>query len=106
MSITYNEVLNRLIEERKHLGLSQMEMAQFVYITQSNYSKVEKGLHRLSFKELKGLSQTDIDLMYIFTGNRCNGKYIDYFQNIHVRNFIVIYLLCIHMQFCRIVTQM
>lgn len=80
MSITYNEVLNRLIEERKHLGLSQMEMAQFVYITQSNYSKVEKGLHRLSFKELKGLSQTDIDLMYIFTGNRCNGKYIDYFQ--------------------------
>ena len=47
MSASYNEVLKRLIEERKNLGLSQMEMARLVYITQSNYSKVEKGLQRL-----------------------------------------------------------
>lgn len=49
MSATYNEVLKRLVEERKRLGLSQQEMARLIYITQSNYSKVEKGLHRLSY---------------------------------------------------------
>lgn len=37
MSATYNEVLKRLIEERKRLGLSQQEMARLVHITQSNY---------------------------------------------------------------------
>ena len=56
MSATYNEMLKRLIEERKRLGLSQQQMARLVHITQSNYSKVEKGLHRLSYEELKYLS--------------------------------------------------
>ena len=66
MSATYNELLKRLIEERKRLGLSQKEMAHNIYITQSNYSKVEKGLQRLSFEELKYLSKTNIDIVYIF----------------------------------------
>ena len=80
MSATYNEVLKRLIEERKRLGLSQQEMARMVHITQSNYSKVEKGLHRLSYEELKYLSKANIDIFYIFTGYRCAGKYVEYFQ--------------------------
>ena len=80
MSATYNEVLKRLIEERKHLNLSQQEMARMVHITQSNYSKVEKGLHRLSYEELKYLSKVNIDIFYIFTGYRCAGKYAEYFQ--------------------------
>mgnify|MGYP003496293445 FL=1 len=80
MSATYNEVLKRLIEERKRLGLSQKEMAQLVHITQSNYSKVEKGLHRLSYEELKYLSKAKVDIFYIFTGYRCVGKYVEYFQ--------------------------
>lgn len=37
MSATYNEMLKRLIEERKRLGLSQQQMARLVHITQSNY---------------------------------------------------------------------
>ena len=80
MSATYNEVLERLIEERKRLGLSQQERASLVHITQSNYSKVEKGLHRLSYEELKYLSKANIDIFYIFTGYRCSGKYVEYFQ--------------------------
>ena len=80
MSATYNEVLERLIEERKRLGLSQQEMASLVHITQSNYSKVEKGLHRLSYEELKYLSKANIDIFYIFTGYRCSGKYVEYFR--------------------------
>ena len=80
MSATYNEMLKRLIEERKRLGLSQQQMARLVHITQSNYSKVEKGLHRLSYEELKYLSKVNIDILYIFTGYRCAGKYAEYFQ--------------------------
>lgn len=80
MSATYNEVLKRLIEERKRLGLSQDEMARLVYITQSNYSKVEKGVHRLSYEELKYLSKSKVDIFYIFTGYRCAGKYVEYFE--------------------------
>lgn len=33
MSATYNEMLKRLIEERKRLGLSQQQMARLVHIT-------------------------------------------------------------------------
>lgn len=80
MSATYNEVLKRLIEERKRLGLSQQEMARLIYITQSNYSKVEKGLHRLSYEELRYLSKANVDIFYIFTGYRCARKYVEYFQ--------------------------
>lgn len=76
MSATYNEMLKRLIEERKRLGLSQQQMARLVHITQSNYSKVEKGLHRLSYEELKYLSKANIDIFYIFTGYRCAGMQI------------------------------
>ena len=81
MSATYNELLKRLIEERKSLGLSQKEMAHNIYITQSNYSKVEKGLQRLSFEELKYLSKTNIDIVYIFTGCKCTGKYVEHFKH-------------------------
>lgn len=80
MSATYNEVLKRLIEERKRLGLSQQEMARLVHITQSNYSKVEKGLHRLRYEELKYLSKANVDIFYIFTGYKCAGKYVNYFR--------------------------
>ncbi len=80
MSASYNEVLQRLIEERERLGLSQKEMAQIVHITQSNYSKVENGLHRLSYEELKYLSKAKIDVYYIFTGYRSVGKYVERLQ--------------------------
>jgi len=80
MSATYNEMLKRLIEERRRLGLSQREMSRLVYITQSNYSKVEKGVHRLSYEEVKYLSKAHVDIFYIFTGYRCARKYVEYFQ--------------------------
>lgn len=80
MSASYDEVLRRLTEERKRLGLSQKDMAQIVHITQSNYSKVEKSLHRLSYEEVKYLSKAKIDVYYIFTGYRSSGKYVENLQ--------------------------
>ncbi len=80
MSASYEEVLKRLIEERGRLGLSQNDMAQIVHITQSNYSKVENSRYRLSYAELKYLSESEIDIYYVFTGYKSAGKYIERFQ--------------------------
>lgn len=80
MNETYDDFLYRLREQRKQLGLSQEQMAQRVHKTQSNYSKVELGLQRLSYEELKYLSESGIDIYYIFTGFRGSGKYTDFLE--------------------------
>ncbi len=77
MSATYNDVLMRLNEERVRLTLSQNEMTRIVHMTQSNYSKVEQGLRRLSYNELKCLCDSEIDIYYVFTGYRSEGKYTE-----------------------------
>lgn len=82
MDTSYQEVIKRLIEERKNYGLSQKEMATIVHITQSNYSKVEKRLYRLSFEQLKYLSKSKLDIFYISTGRRGNRKHIHYFEEL------------------------
>ncbi len=81
MSLTYNEVVKRLKEERNRLSLSQKELGRFVHITQSNYSKVEKALRRLSFYELKYLCDTEIDVHYSFTARRGNDHYDEVLGN-------------------------
>lgn len=73
MRAIYNEVLVRLKEQRCELSLSQNEMARFVHMTQSNYSKVELALRCLSFGELKYLCESPIDIYYIFTGIRSDN---------------------------------
>lgn len=78
MSATYNDVLERLKEERNRLLLSQNEMARIVHMTQSNYSKVELGLRRLGYDELKYLCESQLDVYYIFTGYRSSRKYMEF----------------------------
>ncbi len=75
MSVFYENVLKRLIEERRRLGLSQREMGRLVRLDQSNYSKVEMGNRRLNYHELKRLGDSQADLYYIFTGKRYDGRY-------------------------------
>lgn len=79
MKATYIDVLKRLKEERNRLGLSQKDMGQRIRINQSNYSKVELGLRRLSYYELKYLCESDVKVHYVFTGQRSTGKYFDFF---------------------------
>lgn len=80
MSGTYDDLLIRLVNERRRLSLSQKEMGRFMRMSQSNYSKVELGKRRLSYYELKYLCDSEIDLHYVFTGKRCSLKYQDYFE--------------------------
>ncbi len=89
MSATYNEVLIRLIEERKRLGLSQKEMARLVYITQSNYSKVEKGLHRLSYEEVKYLSKAKVIFSIYLQDIDVPESMLSIFRRTHMLNCVV-----------------
>lgn len=79
MCISYNDVLKRLIEERNHMAWSQKEMSQHIHMNQSNYSKVELGLRRLSFYEVKQLYEAGIDVFYIYTGQRDSGRHANFF---------------------------
>ena len=80
MSTTYNDVLERLKEERCRLSLSQKEMGQWARMTQSNYSKVELGTRRLSYHELKYLCKSEADMHYVFTGIHGNNQYTEFFS--------------------------
>ncbi len=81
MHIAYEDVLKRLKEERNRICWSQKEMSQCVRMSQSNYSKVELGLRRLNYYELKCLSESDVDLHYIYTGQKGSDRYKDFFCN-------------------------
>ncbi len=80
MSIAYENVLKRLKEERLRLSWSQKEMSQCVRMNQSNYSKVELGLRRLNYYELVYLCESNIDVHYIYTSQKCSGRYIKFFE--------------------------
>lgn len=77
MSTTYNDALIRLKEERCRLALSQNDMARYIHVNQSNYSKVEQGLRRLSYNELTCLCDTAVDMHYVFIGQRGNSYYLE-----------------------------
>ncbi len=78
MSMSYQDVLQRLIEERYRMSLSQMEMSHLLRMDQSNYSKVELGFRRLSYSELEHLCESDADVHYIYTGLKSIGQYVDF----------------------------
>lgn len=80
MCISYKDVLKRLIEERNRLAWSQKEISQHIHMNQSNYSKVELGLRRLGYYEVKRLYEVGVDVYYIYTGQRSSGRYADFFE--------------------------
>jgi len=49
----YRAVLNRLVQERKRLGLSQHEVAELTNLNQSEISKIENFERRLDVLEFK-----------------------------------------------------
>ncbi|QCR35677.1 helix-turn-helix domain-containing protein [Nissabacter sp. SGAir0207] len=52
-SPVYSELIDRLAEERKRLGLSQFEVATALNLTQADISKIEHKERRLDVLELK-----------------------------------------------------
>ena len=80
MSDDYNRVLGRLKEERERMSLSQREMCQHVGMSQGQYCKIENGEQHFSFDEVKALSESGVDVHYIFTGQKANSRYIIEFE--------------------------
>ena len=70
MSIEYQKFCERLKEERVRISLSQMEISRLLRMTQSHYSKAELGKRRLSYYEIQCLCETNVDVYYVFTGER------------------------------------
>jgi len=75
MSIGYQDVLERLKEERLKKNKTQEQMGKMMRMTQSHYSKVEQGKKRFSYYETLCLCEMDVDSFYIFTGKRGEEKY-------------------------------
>ena len=90
MSSSYNNVLARLKEQRLSRSLSQNEMAQIVHMTQSNYSKVELALRRLSFDELKCLCDSPIDVHYNLQGQKAAAGTVIFCIAAVIGNYAVI----------------
>ena len=79
MSATYQNFVERLKEERLRLVLSQAELGRRLRMGQSHYSKVELGTRRFTYYETQCLCETDVDIYYIFTGNKCDIEVDDFF---------------------------
>ena len=70
MSADYNIFLQRWKEERRRCGLTQQQLCRYADMKQSTFSKAEAGQRRFSYRELRGVCASDMDIYYIFTGNK------------------------------------
>ena len=78
--MTYQDVLKRLKQERLRNQWSQMRMSQCMRMSQSHYSKAELGIRRLTYYELQFLCDSEIDVHFVFTGNKRENSDYDFFQ--------------------------
>lgn len=91
MCVTYQNVLERLKEERIRQQWSQTQMSQHMKMSQSHYSKAELGNRRFSFYEIQYLCESTIDVHYIFTGYKCPYK-SDAFEEMYSYTELICYM--------------
>ncbi|MFR4350154.1 MAG: helix-turn-helix domain-containing protein [Roseburia sp.] len=80
MSMLYENVLKRLREERIRLQLSQEQVSSRVRMSQSHYSKAELGTARFTYHEIQHLCESDMNVYYVFTGQRPEDTYARPFE--------------------------
>lgn len=64
----YDGVCKRLIQYRKEMNLSQIEMGNRFGVSQGYYCKLEQGTHTISFSNLRLFWKTGGDVYYLITG--------------------------------------
>ena len=67
----------RLAEERKRLGLRQAEFASLVGTDVPKQSLYETGRRELRADYLARLADAKVDVVYILTGQRAEGEWLD-----------------------------
>lgn len=70
MNSNYKNFALRLKEERIRCGLTQQQLCNYIGVPQSSLSRTETGYIRFTYPRLRYLSDADIDIFYVFTGNR------------------------------------
>lgn len=99
MSISYQNVLDRLKEERLSKNLSQLEMGQIMRMSQSHYSKAELGIRRFSYYETQYLCESEVDSHFIFTGKRCSDRYKYIWERCSYDELVnLFYILCLSIE--------
>jgi len=68
---------SRLAEERKRLGLKQAEFADLVGTDVPKQSLYENDKRELRADYLARLARVDVDLVYVLTGQRSEGEWLD-----------------------------
>ncbi len=66
----------RLAEERKRLGLKQAEFAELVGTDVPKQSLYENDRRELRADYLARLAQADVDIVYVLTGRRSEGEWL------------------------------
>lgn len=85
MNTSYQNVLERLKEERLARSWSQDQISQKLKMSQSHYSKVELGNRRFTYYEVQDLYELELDAHYIFTGQRGSIREDVFFSNCDYR---------------------
>ncbi len=80
----YEYVLDRLIQFRKELNLTQLEMADKLNISQEQYSYLENGKVKITAEVLGQLAELGLDINYLITGEvsekLCDNKLSQMFE--------------------------
>ena len=85
MNVSYQNVLERLKEERLRNNWSQEQISQRLKMSQSHYSKVELGKRRFTYYEVQDLYDLEVDAHYIFTGQKSSVKCEAFFSGCDYR---------------------
>ena len=70
MSMDYKKFCERLKEERLRVALTQVEISYLLRMSQNCYCKAEQGKRKFNYYEIQCLCDTDVDVYYVFTGER------------------------------------
>ena len=85
MNESYQNVLERLREERIGKKWSQEQICRQLRMSQSHYSKVELGKRRFTYYEVQYLYGLQLDAHYIFTGQKSGTEQEGFFSNCDYR---------------------
>ncbi len=77
MGSSYEGAIRRLTEYRRMLGLTQEKMSEVVNLTQSHYSKLERGTKIISNDVLSKLMKNACDVDYLITGVETKRTILD-----------------------------
>ncbi len=101
MDMVYEDVLERLQEERLAHKLSQEDLSRQLKITQGHYSKAEHAIKRFTYYEVKCLADSELDLYYIYTGRRVLHRHGELLKSCGYRELLCYLHVLLSLECCR-----